>query len=93
MAELKNLRFSLGVPGGTGFEMCILDGQVERFGDKVREAGMKQFGHVQKRVSGYTRKRMLKMELPCRKKRRRPHCLFFMYKCKCIKLFKDLCEF
>lgn len=44
-------------PGWTGLEMSITEG------DKVREARMKWFGHVQRRDNGYIGQRMLTTEL------------------------------
>ena len=43
--------------------------QVRRSGDKVRGARLRRFGHVQRRVSEYIGRRMLKMELPGRNQR------------------------
>lgn len=45
--------------------------QVERFGDKVREAKLRLSGYVQRRNSGYIGQRML--EDPCRKQRESLH--------------------
>ena len=42
------------------------------FGDKVREARLRWFGHVQRRDSEYIGRRMLSCELPCRRPRGRP---------------------
>ncbi|KAK3511407.1 hypothetical protein QTP70_007333 [Hemibagrus guttatus] len=74
VAELEMLRFSLGVTRldrirneyirGTGHVGCL--------GDKVREARLRWFGHVQRRESEYTGRRMLDMELPGRRQRGRP---------------------
>ena len=36
--------------------------QVRHFGDKVREAGLRWFGHVLRRASDCISRRMLKME-------------------------------
>lgn len=46
--------------------------QVERFGDKVREARLRLFGLVQRRNVGYIRRKILKMEPPGRRRRGRP---------------------
>ncbi|KAK3547878.1 hypothetical protein QTP86_034175 [Hemibagrus guttatus] len=45
---------------------------VGRLGDKVREARLRWFGHVQRRESEYIGRRMLDMELPGRRQRGRP---------------------
>ncbi|MGL5522133.1 MAG: hypothetical protein ACRDAW_02585, partial [Metamycoplasmataceae bacterium] len=42
------------------------------FGDKVREARLRWFGHVQRRDMNYIGRRMLRMEPPVRRKRGRP---------------------
>ncbi|KAL1276170.1 hypothetical protein QQF64_035793 [Cirrhinus molitorella] len=45
---------------------------VGHLGDKVREARLRWFGHVQRRDSKYIGRRMLDMELPGRRQRGRP---------------------
>ncbi|KAI5091615.1 hypothetical protein C0J45_18821, partial [Silurus meridionalis] len=45
---------------------------VGNFGDKMREAKLRWFGHVQRRYMGYFGRKMLRMEPPGRKKRERP---------------------
>lgn len=52
--------------------MGISEGQLERFGDKVREVRLKWFKHVQRRDGVYTEQIMLKMELSGRRKRGKP---------------------
>ncbi|KAK3550029.1 hypothetical protein QTP86_018652 [Hemibagrus guttatus] len=69
VAELKMLRFSLG---GTRLyrirnEYIRGTAHVGRLGDKVREARLRWFGHVQRRESEYIGRRMLDMELPGRR--------------------------
>ncbi|KAI5104471.1 hypothetical protein C0J45_6097, partial [Silurus meridionalis] len=49
---------------------------VGRFGDKVREAQLRCFGHVQRRDMEYISRTMLRMELPERRKRGRPRSRF-----------------
>lgn len=39
-------------------------------GGKVRDARLREFGHVQRRDSGYAGQRMQKMELPARREER-----------------------
>ncbi|KAK3543382.1 hypothetical protein QTP70_018404, partial [Hemibagrus guttatus] len=74
VAELKMLRFSLGVTRLDRIRNEYIRGtaHVGRLGDKVREARLRWFGHVQRRKSEYIGRRMLDMELPGRRKRGRP---------------------
>lgn len=39
-------------------------GEVEQSGDQGRQARLRWFGHAQRRESGYTEQKVLKMELP-----------------------------
>ncbi|KAK3527096.1 hypothetical protein QTP86_010830 [Hemibagrus guttatus] len=66
VAELKMLRFSLGVTRLDRIRNEYIRGtaHVGRLGDKVREARLRWFGHVQRRESEYIGRRMLDMELP-----------------------------
>ncbi|KAK3544908.1 hypothetical protein QTP86_029243 [Hemibagrus guttatus] len=74
VAELKMLRFSLGVTRLDRIRNEYIRGtaHVGRLGDKVREARLRWFGHVQRRQSEYIGRRMLDMELPGRRQRGRP---------------------
>ncbi|KAK3556567.1 hypothetical protein QTP70_010634 [Hemibagrus guttatus] len=74
VAELKMLRFSLGVTRLDRIRNEYIRGtaHVGRLGDKVREARLRWFGHVQWRESEYIGRRMLDMELPGRRQRGRP---------------------
>ncbi|KAK3514234.1 hypothetical protein QTP70_010408 [Hemibagrus guttatus] len=69
VAELKMLRFSLGVTRLDRIRNEYIRGtaHVGRLGDKAREA--RWFGHVQRRESEYIGRRMLDMELPGRMQR------------------------
>ncbi|KAL1279411.1 hypothetical protein QQF64_026084 [Cirrhinus molitorella] len=71
IAELKMLRFSLGVTRLDWIRNEYIRGtaHVGRLGDKVREARLRWFGHVQRRDSEYIGRRMLDMELPGRRQR------------------------
>ena len=73
VAELKMLRFSLGVTRTDRIRNEFIRGtdHVRCFGDKVREARLRWFGHVQRRESEYIG-RMLRLELPGRRSRGRP---------------------
>ncbi|KAK3548852.1 hypothetical protein QTP70_021037 [Hemibagrus guttatus] len=75
VAELKMLRFSLGVTklGRIRNEYIRGTAHVGRLGDKVREARLRWFGHVQRRENEYIGRRMLDMELPGRRQRGRPN--------------------
>ncbi|KAK3543094.1 hypothetical protein QTP70_010647 [Hemibagrus guttatus] len=74
VAELKMLRFSLGVTRLDRIRNEYIRGtaHVGRLGDKVREARLRWFGHVQRRESECIGRRMLDMELPGRRQRGRP---------------------
>ncbi|KAK3568194.1 hypothetical protein QTP86_000232 [Hemibagrus guttatus] len=74
VAELKMLRFSLGVTRLDRIRNKYIRGtaHVGRLGDKVREARLRWFGHIQRRESEYIGRRMLDMELPGRRQRGRP---------------------
>ncbi|MCJ8735547.1 hypothetical protein PDJAM_G00248360 [Pangasius djambal] len=69
VAELKMLRFSLGVMTLDRIRNKYIRGtaHIGRLGDKVREARLRWFGHVQRRESEYIGRRMLDMELPGRR--------------------------
>ncbi|KAK3541227.1 hypothetical protein QTP86_016806, partial [Hemibagrus guttatus] len=68
VAELKMLRFSSGVTRLDSIRNEYIRGtaHVGRLGDKVREARLRWFGHVQRRESEYIGRRILDMELPGR---------------------------
>ncbi|KAK3530945.1 hypothetical protein QTP70_006500 [Hemibagrus guttatus] len=69
VAELTMLRFSLGVTRLDRIRNEYIRGtaHVGRLVDKVREARLRWFGHVQRRESEYIGRRMLDMELPGRR--------------------------
>ena len=46
--------------------------QVGRFGEKTREARLRWYGHVRRKDDGYIGRRMLRMELPGKRKQGRP---------------------
>ncbi|KAK3548575.1 hypothetical protein QTP70_014501, partial [Hemibagrus guttatus] len=74
VAELKMLRFSLGVTRLDRIRNEYIRGtaHVGCLGDKLREARLRWFGHVQRRESEYIGRRMLDMKLPGRRQRGRP---------------------
>ncbi|KAK3573364.1 hypothetical protein QTP86_024124, partial [Hemibagrus guttatus] len=72
VAELKMLRFSLGVTRLDRIRNKFIRGtaHVGRLGDKVREARLRWFGHVQRRESKKGRKIMYKHIKPLEKPQR-----------------------
>ena len=74
VAELKILRFSLGVTRMDKIRNEYIRGtaQVGRFGEKTREARLRWYGLVLRKDDGYIGRRMLSMELPGKRKRGRP---------------------
>ena len=46
--------------------------QVGRFGEKTRDARLRWYGHVLRKDDGYIGRRMLRMELPGKRKQGRP---------------------
>ena len=68
------LRFSLGVTRMDKIRNEYIRGtaQVGRFGEKTREARLTWYGHVRRKDDGYIGRRMLRMELPGKRKRGRP---------------------
>ena len=73
-AELKMLRFSLGVTRMDNIRNEYMRGtaQVGKFGEKTREARLRWYGHLRRKDDGYIGRRMLRMELPGKRKRGRP---------------------
>ena len=74
VAELKMLRFSLGVTGMDKIRNEYIRGtaQVGRLAEKTREARLRWYGHVLRKDDGYIGRRMLRMELPGKSEWRRP---------------------
>ncbi|KAI5625361.1 hypothetical protein C0J50_15068 [Silurus asotus] len=74
VAELKMLRFSLGVTKMDRIRNKFYRGTAHAglFEDKLGEARLRWFGHVQRRDMGYIGRRMLRMEPPGRSKKGRP---------------------
>ena len=74
VAELRMLRFSLGVTRMDKIRNKYIRGaaHVRRFGEKVREARLRWFGHVQRRDEEYIGKKVLDIELLGKRKRGRP---------------------
>ena len=74
VAEFKMLRFSLGVTRMDKIRNEYIKGtaQVGKFGEKTREARLRWYGHLRRKDDGYIGRRMLRMELPGKRKRGRP---------------------
>ncbi|KAI5618911.1 hypothetical protein C0J50_21582, partial [Silurus asotus] len=74
VAELKMLRFSLGVTRMDRIRNEFIRGtaHVGRFRDKVREARLRWFGHVQRRDIGYFSRILLRIEPIGGRKKGRP---------------------
>ena len=74
VAELKMLRFSLGVSRVDRIKNDHIRGtaKVGKFGDRAREARLRWFGHVQRRNDEYVGRKVLEMALPGRRRRGRP---------------------
>ena len=73
-AELKMLRFSLGVTRKDRIRNEHIRGTagVKRLGEKLREARLRWYEHVCRRDAGYVGKRVLAMDIPGRRRRGRP---------------------
>ena len=71
VAELKMLQFSLGVTRMDKIRNEYIRGtaQVGRLGEKTREARLRLYGNVRRKEDGYIGRRMLRMELPGKRKR------------------------
>ena len=68
------LQFSLGVTRMDKIRNEYIRGtaQLERFGEKTREARLRWYGHLRKKDDGYIGRRMLRMEFPGKRKRGMP---------------------
>ena len=73
VAELKMLRFSLKVMKMDKIKNKFIQGiaQVRQIRDKVREARLRWYGHMQRWNAEYTGKRMLCLELSGKRRRGR----------------------
>ena len=74
MADLKMLRFSLGVTRMDKIRNEYIRGtsQLGRVGEKTRQARLMWYGHVHRKDNGYIGRRILRMELHGKRKRGRP---------------------
>ena len=71
VAELKMLRFSLGVTRMDKIRNEYIRGTAQ-FGEKTREARLRWYGHLRRKDDGYIGRRRLRMELSGKRKRGRP---------------------
>ena len=71
VAELKMLKFSLGVSRMDKIKNEFTRGtaHVRQIGDKVSEARLRWYGHVQRQNAEYIGKRMLSLEVPGKRRR------------------------
>ena len=74
VAEMKMLRFAMGVTRKDKIrnEHIRSTVKVERLGMKMREGRLRWYGHVMKTYLEYVGRKMMEMELPGKRKRRRP---------------------
>ena len=75
VAELKMLRFSLGVTRMDKIRNEYNRGtaQVGRFGEKTQGPRLRWYGHARRECDGHIGRRMLRMEMPGKRKRGRPN--------------------
>ena len=78
VAEMKMLRFAVGVTRKNKIinEYIRATVKVERLGMKMKESRLRWYRHVMRRDQEYVGRRMMKMELPGRRKRGRPRRIF-----------------
>ena len=71
---MKMLRYSLGVTKLNKIRSEYIRGtaHARRLRDKLREERLRWYGHMMRRKEEYIGKRMLRIELPGRRKRGRP---------------------
>ena len=74
VSEMKMLRFAMGVTRKDKIrkEHIRSTVKVERLGMKMREGRLRWYGHVMRRDQEYVRRKMMKMELPEKRRRWRP---------------------
>ena len=74
VAEMKMLRFAMGVTRKDKIKNEHIRNtvKVERLEMKMREGRLRWYGHVMRRDEEYVERKMIKMELPGKKKRGRP---------------------
>ena len=74
VTEMKMLRFAMGVTRKDKIRNKHIRStvKVERLGMKMREGRLRWYGHVVRRDQEYVIRKMMEMELPRKRKRRRP---------------------
>ena len=74
VAEMKMLRFAMGVTRKDKIRNEHIRSTVkaERLGMKMREGRLRWYGHVMRRDQEYVGRKMMEMELPGKRKKRRP---------------------
>ena len=74
VAEMKILRFAMEVTRKNKIrnEHIRSTAKVERLGMKMREGRLRWYGHVMRRDQEYVGRKMMEMELPGKRRRRRP---------------------
>ena len=74
VVEMKMLRFAMGVTRKDKIrnEYIRSTDKVERLEMKMREGRLRWYGHVMRRDQEYVGRRVMKMELPGKRKRGRP---------------------
>ena len=74
VAEMKMLRFAMGVTGKDKIRNEYIRGtvKIERLEMKMRESRLRWYGHVMRRDKEYLGRKMIEMELPGKRKRGRP---------------------
>ena len=75
VAEMKMLRFVMGVTRKDKIRNEYIRSTIkrERLGMKMREGRLRWYGHVMRREQEYVRRKMMKMELPGKRKRGKPN--------------------
>ena len=74
VAEMKMLRFAMGVTRKDKIRNEYIKNtvKVERLRMKMREGRLRWYGHIMRRDQKYVGRKMIEMELPGKRRRRRP---------------------
>ena len=73
--ELKKVRWALGVTLKDKVKNKYIWGtaKIRRIGEKLRGERLRWFGHVKRREESYLGRRMMRVEIPGKRRRGRPH--------------------